>query len=172
MSALATYFKNINDIFWGSNFYEWWFYLSVVLILAFEKHRTRKVIFGLYSFVFIIGIFNPVSYTIMQMINPMWQYYVRLFSMLPYPYCIFLCTISLIDRLSKAVHRRGGNKRFPLEQTQNLLRLSFVSCVCFFIIHFGNNVYHESWMRPAENLSKVQMLLSGFAKRFIRTMKM
>ncbi len=72
MKELAAYFKNINEIFWGSHFYEWWFYLSVVLILIFEKRKTRRIIFGVFPLLFIIGIFNPVSYQIMQMINPKW----------------------------------------------------------------------------------------------------
>ena len=138
MQDLIAYFTDVNNIYWGKSFFQFAFYLSLVLIFLFARNKEAKISFFYYPLIFFIGIFNPLAYQLGKILfSGAWQYYTRLYSLAPILYCIAFGAVLLLDKFQKPVKLIG------------------VGALCGFIAFQGQYVYREPWMQPAQNLAKV-----------------
>lgn len=157
MQEMFQSFIEVDNIFWGDDVFRWWFYIAISIILVFEKKRSTRITFAWYSIVFLIGMFNPLSNTIMSIIAPEWQYRARLYSMLPIPYVLALGSILFIDKIyglneGKLTESQKGDRKCT-----TIAKMVVVSGLCILIILGGTDVYTQDWMRPAQNLEKVPL---------------
>lgn len=163
MSELIRYFQNVNDIFWGDDVYRWWFYAAIVIILIFEKRKMVKRIYGVYPLCFLLVLLTPIFHKIMEKIVSGWQYYARLYSMLPIPYMLALSAIILMDLICSrfdtkdAVQTKKPGKvsSGTGKHKDPVIKLVLTAGVCALIIFGGTNVYEQDWMGKAENIVKV-----------------
>ena len=131
-------YVQINQMFWNASPFQYIFYVSVLLILIFERRKLHKIVFGVFPIVVIVGMFNPVtSRTVSFLFRTSNLYYVRLFSIVPVFYCMAHGAMLLLERLRGAV------------------KLCGVCAVAGIIVFAGHSVYREPWMQRAENVGKV-----------------
>ena len=131
-------YAQINQMYWGNSPLQYIFYASILLIIVLEKNRIRKIIFGIFPIMMIVGMFNPLTSTVVDMFFYVVNvYYVRLFSVIPVFYCIGHAATLLLNKAHGAVKLLG------------------VCAVVGMIVLVGSNVYMEPWMQRAENLEKV-----------------
>ena len=130
-------YLQINQMYWNGSPFQWAFYVSILLILIFEKRKTLKLVFGVFPIVMLVGMFNPLtSFVIGSILRYSNLYYVRLFSAIPVFYCMAHGVMLLLNRM------RGAGK------------LVGVCAATALIIYAGNCVYREPWMQRAANLQK------------------
>lgn len=156
MSDLISYFRTSDNAFWGDNVYRWWFYFSLIVIIVTEKRKMVKRVYGVYPIVFYIALFNPITYSLTKVFSGgLWQYYARLYSMLPLPYTLGLGTVLLVGNLTK--HKKA--KRRSLDEKRilrsKIIKSIIVPSVFALIIFGGTDVYSQDWMKHAENIEKV-----------------
>lgn len=159
MADLISYFQTSDNIFWGNDIYRWWFYLSIILIIILEKRKMVKRVYAIYPIIFYIALFNPIIYEVIKFFSGgLWQYYARLYSMLPLPYTLALATILLIDGVLKLTN---SDKLKIKEQNENnqplrhMLRIALVFGAFSLIVFGGTNVYLQDWMQESQNIGKV-----------------
>ena len=163
MSELIRYFQNVNDIFWGDDVYRWWFYAAIVIILIFEKRKMVKRIYAVYPLCFLLVLLTPIFHKIMEKIVSGWQYYARLYSMLPIPYMLALSAIILMDLICSRFDTKDAVQTKKTGKVSSgtgklkapVIKLVLTAGVCALIIFGGTNVYEQDWMGKAENIVKV-----------------
>ena len=166
MDNLLTFFSFSYRKYWGDDIYQVWFYVAVVLILLLERRKMSKRIWGFYSLLFLVSLFNPISYSLVKKVTSgSWQYFTRLFSMLPLPFVLGVGTLLLMDWIcgkltkTKSLHEEPESNEESEAQVHNLwipvLKLAMTTGICALIIFGGTDVYQEPWMQPAQNIEKV-----------------
>lgn len=153
------YFLEVNRIFWGTDIYQWWFYLNILIILVLCRDKIIKRIMAVFPLFFVISLINPVTYKAMQMIAPDRAYYARLYSMLPIPYTIMFGTVYVLDRVAIKAGELiipGSNETDKSNRTvKNKIAGLFISFICCIIVIGGTDIYKQDWMKPAQNRQKV-----------------
>ncbi len=139
MSGYWEYLSGVISVEWGSSRFQWFFYLSILLVLLLEKRRAIRVILGWFPLLFLAVVYNPLFSGILSLFvnKNLSAYLSRLFTFIPLLYVMAYGAMLL---LSKAKDDR-----------------KFI-CVCFasfLIVLFGSHMYHQGWMHPAENPEKV-----------------
>ena len=109
MGELMKYFQEINQIAWGDSWFQWWFYLAVVILIAIEKRKILKLAYGFFPVCFFIVIFNPVASAVMGKMTKGWSYYARLYTILPVPICLAFSTIVVMEWIVSIRKLRSDN---------------------------------------------------------------
>lgn len=131
------YFKQINLLYWNGSKLEYIYYICIIIILVFEKRKTYKIVFGVFSILFLLGLASPIAVTVAKVLfNGSGQYFVRLFSVIPVFYCMAHGIIILLNRLQRHIKFIG------------------ICAVVILIMFIGNNIYKEPWMKYANNIYK------------------
>ena len=159
MAEIWQYVQIADTTFWGTNIYHVWFYVAIVSIILFERSPVIKRVIGLYPIFFILALYSPIAYWLIQTYTSgIWQYFARLYSMIPLPVIIGLGTVEFIDFLCN----RGKIGIESLEEQQigvnkkgAALKLILTGGCCALMVFGGTFVYEQDWMKPAQNRNKV-----------------
>lgn len=163
MNELIMNAKEIASKFWGVDIFQWWFYFAIIIILVFEKRKMEKRIYAIFPLCFIVSLVNPITNEIMRVVAPGWQYYARLYSLLPIPYMIAISSVFFMRLASAQEEEHRGSptekqkiyRKKQSTEERPLLKLALTASACLLIIYGGTNVYKQDWMKRAENLEKV-----------------
>ena len=162
MTEMLQYIRQADQAFWGGSFYQIWFLAAVLLILFLEKSPVTKRIIGIYPICFILLLYNPLAYRIVQTYTTGGvAYFARLFSMIPLPITLGLGTVLLTERISSIRVRRIPDSEDLKEnatghsQIRTAVKMILFSCCCGAVLIFGPTVYKEVWFQPAQNYEKV-----------------
>ena len=143
---MAEFFQAINSSLWNGSWFQWFAYFGIVLVLLFEKNKGVKLIFGVYPLVFLLLLFNPLTYKLttlffneqtVDLSRGFGSYWRRMYAMSPYMYCIALGFVLLARKL------------------KGIWKLAGVCMLGAVLVLSGNNVYMADWMQPAKNRAKV-----------------
>ena len=159
MAEIWQYVQIANYTFWGTDVYHVWFYVAILAIIVFAKSPVTKRVIGLYPIFFILALYSPIAYWfIKKYTSGIWQYFARLYSMIPLPVTIGFGTVLLIDFFCSR-----GKMGIELELQQQpkinngsaALKLILTGGCCALMVFGGTNVYEQDWMKPAQNTNKV-----------------
>ena len=140
MSAFWDYLSEVISTHWGNGFFQWYFYLGILLVLLLEKRRSIRLVLGWAPLLFLAIVYNPLFGRAMALVIDKKQgaYMARMFTFIP---LFYVCAHGAVLALSRL---KDGNRFL---------------CVCLLgvaIALSGDSVYHQYWMRPATNLEKAQ----------------
>ena len=153
MREMLQYIQQANQTFWGTDVNHLWFYAAVLLIILLEKDKIAKRIIGIYPVCFLLALYNPVAYKLVQTYTSgKWQYFARLYAMIPLPLTLGLGTVLLIDVICSRVTDASGRKR---KNAGPVLKLVMTGCFCGIMIWGGTSIYQQDWYRPTQNIAKV-----------------
>ncbi len=162
MVEILEYIRQATKAFWGESIYYIWFFVAAMLIILLEKSPVTKRTIGIYPIVFLLAqMYNLIAYNLVQKYTTgIWQYYARLFSMIPLPITLGLGSVLLIDaicsiRIKKKGQSEPTNEPVRLSHGQATLKLILTGCCCCAMFFGGSNIYKQSWFQPAQNLEKV-----------------
>ena len=161
MTEQISYFQRVYSTFWGDDIFQWWFYFAIIIILIYEKRKMERAVYGIYPLCFLIALITPVARLIMKRVAPAWQYFARLYSMLPIPYMLAISAVFLINRIclmgvtNRNIRIRENFADNIAEDQKPVLKLLMTVGVCALIIFGGTNVYATDWMQKAQNIAKV-----------------
>lgn len=139
MNAFWQYLSGTVSTHWESGFFQWYFYLGILLVLLLEKRKAVRIVMGWLPVCFLLVVYNPLCGHIMDWMfeHKPGAYLSRLFTFIPLFYVMAHGAVLLLSRL------KDGAKFL---------------CVCLVaasIALSGSSVYHQYWMHPAENREKV-----------------
>ncbi len=140
MSNFIEFFKSLSSAGWGNSAYETLFYLCVALIFLKEKNKYKKITFGYYPLIIMIGIYNPITVLFATKVfgtDLLIAYYCRMFMMMPIAFCIAYGLIIIL---------RG---------TEGRKKMFFSFALALIIIISGKCVYSEDWFIKADNFNKI-----------------
>ncbi len=147
MQELLPFFQSINLTYWGDYFFRYAFYASLLIIVFMVKNKPAKAIYANYPIILLTLIYSPIGYQISNyFFYGIWQYYCRLYSMIPVLYSIAFGIILLLDKI------------------KGIVKLGAVASICAFIVFNGSYVYNQPWMKKAENLEKVPSAIVHISK--------
>ena len=161
MADLIPYLQMVNGIFWGDDVFHWWYYISVTIILILEKRKMVKRVYGFYPICFLLALFNPITYKIIQKLELGWPYFARLYSMLPLPVVLAVGIILLTEIIcsisrKNLFHKSAETTIEPQEaRWAPVVKLNMTVGICLLIVMGGTDVYQQDWMQPALNLEKI-----------------
>ncbi len=171
MEDYFAFWKTVYEAFWGHSVYHGWFYLALVLILVLEKNRMVRRVYGVFPLCVLVGLFNPLTYELMQVFAGSWQYYARLYSLLPIPCILAMSTVLLMEWAEERIRTPETGvveRRIPERGRKPLFRLVFVGLVCLQMVLGGRSVYQEDWMKPARNFKKIPDEVIGITEALHR----
>ena len=140
MSAFWHDLSGVVSTHWGNGFFQWYFYLGILLVLLLEKRRSIRLVLGWAPLLFLAIVYNPLFSRALALVISKKQgaYMARMFTFIP---LFYVCAHGAVLALSR------------LKDASKFL------CVCLVgaaIALSGDSVYHQYWMRPATNLEKAQ----------------
>lgn len=139
MSGYWEYLSGVVSVEWGSSYYQWFFYLGIILVLLLEKRKSVRVVLGWFPLLFLFVVYNPLfsGFVSIFVNSNLGAYLSRFFTFIPLIYVIACGAVLL---LSKA---------------KNEGKFVFVCLVSAVIFLSGSHMYHQGWMHPADNSEKV-----------------
>ena len=125
-------------MFWGPYATMYWFYISLLVILLFDKEKLRKLTYAGYSSMVLLALYNPlVFYLCRRVFGDSIAYFSRLYSLLPVPFLIAYAAV------------------FLLGKTTGIMKPVLFLFIEGMILLGGHNIYSEDWIRYAENPTKL-----------------
>ena len=159
MADTFGYLQNIYSIYWGGSIYQWWFYISILSILIFEKRKNVKCIFAIYPLCCLIIILNPLTIQVVRVLAGTSNgYFLRLFALLVIPVLLSLGTTKLIVQIENLPSIKKSVEQEEKLSTPvfgKLLKMLLTGTACIIMCLFGVNVYSQDCMKPAQNPDKV-----------------
>ena len=163
MTEITEYIQQAAGSFWGESIYYVWFFIAAALIVLLGKSPVVKRVFGIYPIVFLLAVtYSSVAYSLVQKYTTgIWQYYARLFSMIPLSVILGLGSVLLIDAIcsirlkKKDVHHKRKDAPDQFSHWRAALKLLLTGGCCCTMIFGGISVYEQNWIQPAQNLEKV-----------------
>ena len=145
MHSISLIFKNAFEMwrqstftFWGEKYYICIFVLALISALFFDKNKSRKLTFVGYTLLVLVGIYNPVTYYLCNIVfNGSVAYFCRVYQLLLVPLIISYAFVVV------------------LEKNKGIIKIALI---CFFggvAILCGDCVYNEEWMQKADNFTKL-----------------
>lgn len=132
------YFRRANDIHWGNSWYQWLFFLGILLVLIFDKQKKTRIVFGWVPLVYLFCVFNPLFLKLLEITGANnYQYLVRMFSFMPLMYTI----------------ARGFS--IAISKLKGFVKLLVTGMLCLVFIFAGNSIFNQPWYKPADNYAKV-----------------
>lgn len=162
MAEITEYIRQATGAFWGESIYYVWFFAAVALIIFLEKSPVTKRTIGIYPIVVLLALmYSFIAYNLIQKYTTgIWQYYARLFSMIPLPVTLGLGSVLLIDaicsiRIKKKDRSKLSDEPVWFSHGRAAMKLILTGCCCGAMVFGGNYTYKQSWFKPAQNPEKV-----------------
>ena len=104
LQELLYFFQKVNFTYWGNYFFRFAFYTSIFIILFLARNKSAKVIYVAYPIIFLALFYSPIGYQLAKyFLYGMWEYYCRLYSMIPVLYCIAFGAVLLLNKIKGTV---------------------------------------------------------------------
>jgi len=138
MSEAWEYLSGVVATQWGNGLFQWYFYLGILAVLLTEKRRAVRIVLGWFPLLFLLAAYTPFFGQLVARVVQRKEgaYLSRLFGFIPLFYVVAHGAAGLLARWKDGAKFLG------------------VCGVAAVIVLSGDSVYHQFWMRPAENPEK------------------